>query len=187
MAAQATFGKATDYIDAEYETVLPDTKTGPSSAAELNFAPRSHIESLRRQSMAGQVGKRSPFGFWACALSLAALAFWISGGSAIFSGMSDVPHTSGSGHIRIAGWDSRIDSTGTNPTLLVDGQIVNDGPADATLPALEIAVFSPNGAITRYKLGTGEASIAQRGTFPFSGRLHLPKDGIETITVSFAQ
>ncbi|WP_137113611.1 MULTISPECIES: hypothetical protein [Mesorhizobium] len=187
MAIQATFGKAHDFIDADYVVVAPDTREEPASRNDP-FAASSGMEMLRNRKFveARDPNRAGPL-FWAGGLALAAVAFWVSGGHALLNTTIAPTHAAIPAQLRISGWDSKINSTGTNPTLLIDGEVVNDGTASEPMPSLQIEVASPNGTSTHYKLGTGDASIDGQGTFPFSGRLHLPKDGVKTVSVSFAQ
>ncbi|MGC4026114.1 MAG: hypothetical protein QM744_13800 [Mesorhizobium sp.] len=187
MAIQATFGKAHDFIDADYIVVAPDTREEHASRDE-SFAAASGMEMLRNRKFveARDPNRAGPL-FWAGGLAIAAVAFWVAGGHALLNTTITAPHAAIPAQLRIAGWDSKIDFTGTNPTLMIDGEVVNGGATSEPMPSLQIEVASPNGTSTHYKLGTGDASIDAQGTFPFSGRLHLPKDGVKTVSVSFAQ
>lgn len=188
MATQASFGKAHDFIDADYVTVTPDGRDQPAFRDDpAAFSARSDMEILRSRTFV-QAGASRPAGplFWAGGFLLAGIAFWMAGGHALVE-RTGVFAASSPTHLRITGWDTKVDGSGRIPTILVDGQVVNEGPARETVPSLQIEVASPNGATTRYKLGTGDVTLESAGTFPFSGRLHLPKDGIETVSISFVQ
>ena len=71
--------------------------------------------------------------------------------------------------------------------LVIDGEAVNDGRSPAALPSIEIQVVSGNGATTRYKLGTGGMQLNGGASFPFSGRLDMPKHGVKTVSVAFVE
>lgn len=189
MAIQASFGKAHDFIDADYVIVAPDRREETASREYSEpFAASSGMDMLRNRKFveARDPGRAGPL-FWASGFALAALAFWVSGGHALLAPSFAPTQATVPAQLRIAGWDSKIDATGTNPTLMIDGEVVNGGATSEPMPSLQIEVASPNGTSTHYKLGTGDASIDAQGTFPFSGRLHLPKDGVKTVSVSFAQ
>ncbi|MCO5064690.1 MAG: hypothetical protein M9924_09750 [Rhizobiaceae bacterium] len=189
MANGIVFGKARDFIDADYVVVSPDGREAPvHSNAYEPFAARSGMDMLRERTFveARDPARGGPL-FWAGGIALAALAFWISGGHVLLGEIDNVLPAKPSTHMRIAGWNSQISDTGANPTLMIDGEVVNEGTRAEPMPSLEIEVASANGTRTRYKLGTGDASVDARGTFPFSGRLHLPKDGVQTVSVSFVQ
>ncbi len=184
MAVQASFGKAPDIIDADYVVITgnaPDVNERNSGRRKLP-ATGSGLEMLRHRSFReAPESARNGSAFWAIGLLVAGAAFWISGGHALLDTAAQSPN------IQISGWTSKIGNAGINATLMIDGEIVNTGQHAEHLPALQINVASPNGTTTRYKLGTGDASIDAQGTFPFSGRLHLPNDGVKTVSVSFAQ
>ena len=55
------------------------------------------------------------------------------------------------------------------------------------LPALEIRVTGNDGRITRYRLGTAARPLAPGETFAFSSRLDVPKNGVKTVSVTFAE
>ena len=188
MAKEVSFGKARDFIDADYVIVSADGREETvRTAAYEPFVARSGMEMLRNRSF---VEARDPTRggsfFWTGAMALAAVAFWMSGGHALFTeAMSSFP--AAGTHMRIAGWNSKISESGVNATLMIDGEVVNEGSKAEPIPPLEIEVASANGTRTRYKLGTGGTSIEAQGIFPFSGRLHLPKDGVEAVSITFVQ
>lgn len=191
MARDIVFGKAHDCIDADYVIVAPEsrepTNTKTPEFAET-FAARSGMEMLRSRSFVETSDPgRSGILFWSAGLIAAATAFWVSGGHVLLNTSTGTAVTSPTQQMRIAGWNSKVVESGVNPTLMIDGEVVNEGLRTEMLPSLEIEVASANGTLTRYKLGTGDASIEAQGTFPFSGRLHLPKDGVKTVSVSFVQ
>jgi hypothetical protein len=190
VAKEATFGKARDFIDAEYVIVSADGREQEQArtATGGSFAASSGMETLRNRTFveARDPARGGPL-FWAGGIAIAAVAFWVSGGHALFIEGGIAPAYKSVSHMRIAGWSSKISDTGINPTLMIDGEVINEGAKASMIPLLEIEVASENGKRTRYKLGTGDASVDAQGTFPFSGRLHLPKDGVKTVSVSFVQ
>ena len=88
--------------------------------------------------------------------------------------------------LRIASVISKVDRSGTHPVLQIDGQAVNDGGATAAMPPLNIQVVSAAGGSMRYKLGTAGSPVESGSTFAFSSRLDMPKDGVKTVFVTFA-
>jgi hypothetical protein len=126
-----------------------------------------------------------PF-FWAAGVGLAAAAFWVSGGHALVRGMPFVGSTP-QNVLRISGVTSRVDASGVNATLFVDGEAANDGEGVEHLPALVIAVTGNDGRVTRYRLGTSGRPLPSGETFAFSSRLDVPKNGVKTVSVAFAE
>ena len=52
---------------------------------------------------------------------------------------------------------------------------------------IEIAVTGNDGLVTRYRLGTSGRPLSPGETFDFSSRLDAPKNGVKTVTVTFAE
>ena len=89
--------------------------------------------------------------------------------------------------LRISGVSSRVDTSGINAILFVDGEAANDGWDVEQLPGLEIAVTGNDGRVTRYRLGTSGRPLVSGETFAFSSRLDVPKNGVKTVSVAFAE
>jgi hypothetical protein len=87
----------------------------------------------------------------------------------------------------ISGVTSRVDVSSVKPLLFVDGEAANDGAGTLPLPPLEIRVTGEDGRITRYTLGTAGHPLAPGERFAFSSRLDLPKNGVKTVSVAFAE
>ena len=168
-------------IDAEYVVVTPDSPLQPPlwKNRVKEPAPEMPVATLAESR------KRGGIAFWSGAIAAIAGAFWLSGGYSLFA-VPDID-TTPTASLRISGWTSKVSDSGQRPVLLIDGEIVNQGQGAAQVPPLQIEVSSPGGASTRYKLGTGDVSIDADATFPFSGRLHLPTNGVEAVSVSFVQ
>ena len=62
-----------------------------------------------------------------------------------------------------------------------------DGQTVEQLPELEIVVTGNDGLTTRYRLGTSGRPLAPGETFGFSSRLEAPKNGVKTVSVTFAE
>ena len=89
--------------------------------------------------------------------------------------------------LTISGVTSRVDATGMRPVLFVDGEAANDGAAAATLPPLQIRVTDNDGRITRYTLGTSDRWLSPGERFGFASRLDVPRNGVKTVSVTFAE
>ena len=124
--------------------------------------------------------------FWIAGISLAAIAFWVSGGHAIVRAAA-FPLPWQAQQLRMTDVISRIDSSGRKAVLLVDGAAFNDGKSPASLPPIDIAVAGNDGKILRYRLGTGTAPAAPGERWAFSSRLDVPMNGIKTVTVAFSE
>lgn len=174
-------------IDAEYIVVAPEVRIVDEAPRKLLPAQPAGMAMLdpEASSFAGARAERGSPLFWTAGLALVAMAFWAAGGHALIR--SAAPAAPPASELRIASFNSRIDDSGVRPMLVIDGEAVNEGRAAAPLPSLEIQVTSGNGATTRYKLGTAGASLAAGNSFPFSGRLDLPKHGVKTVSVAFVE
>ncbi len=195
-----------EIIDAEYVVVErePRRSRGPSRGGSTlrtqlgyraplaNIAPVAHapepsigMDSLKRSAQPAENDGRPDYGsplFWAAGAVIIASAFWVSGGHTL----AKLAHsTKPPVELRIAAFNSRVIESGVRPTLVVDGEAVNDGIDTAALRTLEIQVTSGNGTLTRYKLGTAGHQLAAGDVYPFSSRVDLPKHGVKTVTVAF--
>lgn len=182
------FARQADVVDAEFISIGPVSVAdravalvpAPSFAAlpdDLTMLSRDATPALARAS-------GGPM-FWAGGVVVAFAAFWVAGGHTLL----DAEATTGDGAtgLRIASVISRVDRSGTKPILLVDGKAVNDSGAAVSMPPLQIQIVTAEGGSTLYKLGTAGRSLAGGDIFDFSSRLDLPKDGVRTVFVTFAQ
>ncbi len=190
-----------DIIDAEYISlpseppgVGPKALDGPASpepAATIGSAaaPSGGMDMLRRPDPPAEPRKSARGGplFWTVGIGLVLAAFWISGGHALVRGVPFAALEAPASALRISDVTSRVDASGAKAILLVDGEAANDGEAVEHLPALEIAVTDNDGRITRYRLGTSGRPLAPGETFAFSSRLDVPKNGVKTVSVTFAE
>lgn len=187
-----------DIVDADYIVVDPVTADmGPSvptmdttaSPAQAN-APMPDLngmDMLRRRVLTAQSSSaRAGPTFWAAGIVIAAAGFWIAGGHAVFRQALASP-AEAAPQLRIASVISKVDRSGVRPVLQIDGQAVNDSTNRMTMPPLKIQVLSPVGGSMEYKLGTAGSPVEGGGTFAFSSRLDLPKDGVSTVFVTFAR
>jgi hypothetical protein len=182
--------RAKDVIDADYVVM---TRLAP--AAESVSQPRLIIppaiegmDMLRRPETPAERAPASRGGpiFWIAGVGGALAAFWVSGGHTL---LRQSPFLSGGqvSALTISGVTSRIDASGPNPVLFVDGEAANDGAKPAQLPPLEIRVTGKDGHLTRYRLGTSGRSLASGERFGFASRLDVPKNGVRTVLVTFAE
>ena len=183
---------ATDIVDADYE-VLPRSV---SKADAIQPPARSKatpsiegMEMLRKPEAATVRPPASRGGpiFWIAGFGAALAAFWVSGGHALVrqTPFWTVDQPAGT-VLSIAGVTSRVDASGATPVLFVDGEAANDGAKPAQLPALEIRVTGNDSHITRYRLGTSDRSLGPGERFGFASRLDLPRSGVRTVSVAFA-
>lgn len=182
---------ATDIVDADFETIVPDRLSRESSGTRSDFlrgAPSSGGMDMLRAS-GGEGRNRAGHGgpsFWLAGISLAAMAFWVSGGHATLRAMA-FPAAGQTSSLRIIEISSRVDSSGRKPLLFVDGAAINDGASSAELPPIDISVATNDGKILRYRLGTAAARVASGARWDFSSRLDVPINGIKTVTVAFSE
>lgn len=177
---------AGEIVDAEYVTLDPQTR--PSAPPRVTpAAPRAGMEMLRKDEAAmGPIGPlRGGAGFWLLGFSLAAGAFWISGGYALVGRLPSPFTADAANPLRIEGLTSRVERQGDGAMLMVDGAVANSGPDQLTVPPLVIAVTAGDGRVTRYNLGTNGAPIAPGERFAFSSRLAAPMDGGTSVSVTF--
>jgi hypothetical protein len=201
-AGRASF--ESDVIDAEYITLPPEGLSSRPSRGEPSLsdslkspalsigsasAPSGGMDMLRTPEPAPTPGKPARGGplFWTVGVGFAAAAFWTSGGHALVRGAPFIGTEAPQSALSISGVTSRVDTSGVRPMLLVDGEAANVGAAVEHLPPLTIAVTGNDGRITRYRLGTSGRPLAPGETFAFSSRLDVPKNGVKTVSVAFAQ
>lgn len=184
---------AGDVVDADYEVLPPAAPPAPAVKPQALAAATPSVEGmgmLRRPGGARPRQRASRGGpmFWIGGVGVALAAFWVSGGDVLVRGL---PLFSGSveaaGAFTLSGVSSRVDVSGAKPLLFVDGEAANDGAGASALPPLEIRVTGEDGRITRYRLGTAGHPLAPGERFAFSSRLEVPKNGVKTVSVAFAE
>jgi hypothetical protein len=180
-----------DLVEADYEVVAQTS--APSSAPSVEPAARIDLDDglgMLRGSAAPAPPAlwTTPGGpaFWSVGAMLVLGAFWVSGGHAMIT--SVLHGQTGAGPVlTISDVASHVDSSGLRPLLFVDGMAGNGGGDVAVMPELTISVTGRDGQITRYNLGTSGRTMAPGEKFAFSSRLDLPKNGVETVAVTFAE
>lgn len=183
---------ASDVVDAEFETVTPERDRQPlsqPSSIATTTAPVAGMDILRGADLsaapAGPV-RGGPM-FWIAGIALAAAAFWVSGGHALVRETGFLASPEATRMLAISGVTSRVDVSGPRPVLFVDGEAVNEGGEPQSLPSLDIIVTGTDGKTVRYKLGTAQKTLAPGERFAFSSRLDVPKNGVKTVSVTFAE
>ncbi len=183
-------GSAADIIDADYE-VMPRLVPAAESVSPPRVIIPPSIEGMDMLRKPEAPAERPPAArggpiFWIAGIGAALAAFWVSGGHALvrqapFLSEGQAPA------LTISGVTSRVDASGPNPVLFVDGEAANDGTKPARLPPLEIRVTGNDGRLTRYTLGTSGRSLASGERFGFASRLDVPRNGVRTVSVTFAE
>lgn len=185
-------GSAPDVVDADYE-ILPRPGSRMDVAPPL---PRviatpsiEGMDMLRKPETAADRPPASRGGpiFWIAGVGAAVAAFWISGGHALVRHVPFLAAQDSGRALSISGVTSRVDASGEKPVLFVDGEAANDGSASTALPPLEIRVTGNDGLTTRYTLGTSSRPLAAGERFGFASRLEVPRNGVKTVSVTFAE
>ncbi|MGB3538374.1 MAG: hypothetical protein WBA42_09455 [Mesorhizobium sp.] len=192
-AARAFRSISHDIVEADYEVVSQPAGRARAAQPAQAVAPTPSVEGmdmLRKPDGAplrAEASRGSPI-FWIAGIGAALAAFWVSGGDALVRQMPFFAAVQpGGAAFSISGVTSRVDVSSAKPLLFVDGEAANDGTSAAPLPPLEIKVATNDGRITRYTLGTAGHPLAPGERFAFSSRLDLPKNGVKTVSVVFAE
>ncbi|MEQ1953685.1 hypothetical protein [Mesorhizobium sp. CN2-181] len=176
-----------DIVDADFEIVgerqpmVPRQSLRPRAEAGMDF-----LAAKPAPARPGLFARRGGVLFWSGGVALACMSFWVSGGYALVLPPGD-PSAAAGPAFTLSDISSRVDSSGPRPMLFVDGQAGNDGAVGGAMPGLEIRVASLDGAITRYKLGTSSRQLDPGQRFAFSSRLEVPKNGVKSVSVTFAE
>lgn len=185
-------GPADDIVEADYEVLPrapPSIDPSPPPSRVIDTPSIEGMDMLRKAEAAAERPLASRGGpiFWIAGLGAALAAFWISGGHAL---VRHAPFWAveqpASVALSISGVTSRVDASGPDPVLLVNAEATNDGTKVAQLPPLEIRVTGNDGRTTRYTLGTSNRPLAPGERFGFSSRLDVPRNGVKTVSVTFA-
>ncbi|MBA3447966.1 MAG: hypothetical protein H0T56_10230 [Pseudaminobacter sp.] len=179
-----------DIVDAEYEIIQPAGKAGGTAAPPRLSPPIPEGMNIlldRNEPATPRFALKGGPVFWTFGFGLAAAAFWVAGGHALLRQIPFAPLEQEASLLAISGVTSRVDASGANPVLFVDGFASNDGAVSASLPPLAIDVTDNGGGVTRYKLGTSGRLIAPDARFAFSSRLDVPKNGVKTVSVTFGE
>ncbi|WP_416924183.1 hypothetical protein [Vibrio sp.] len=178
---------AAGIVDADYVEIGPQERREgqgagkPDAAAAQPPGGMGMLDRSWKPAVQWTTGRGGPV-FWAAGCLLVAAAFWMSGGHALMR-----PAAPDRSDLRIADVRSITRTIDGTPALLVDGRIHNAGSAAGRVPDLAVRVRSRTGAATVYKLGSLRTPLPAGANYSFSGRLDLPMDGVETVSVTFDQ
>jgi hypothetical protein len=182
-----------DIIDADYEVLSHRSDRAPPVSPVPRAAPVPLVEGMDmlRKPDGVPVRRLASRGgpiFWIAGVSATLAAFWVSGGHALVrqTQLFSADRPAGA-MFSISGVTSHVDASGAKPVLFVEGGAANDGAGTSPLPPLEIKVTGNDNRITRYTLGTAGQPLAPGERFAFSSRLDVPKNGVKTISVVFAE
>lgn len=181
-----------DIVDADFITLprySPVEHQEPLPSAPIGVQPSADgMDMLRKMDSApkGLFAQKGGPAFWMVGTAIAAAAFWIAGGHALVSSPVFAAHDTPPSALVISAFTSHVDASGERPVLFVDGEAGNNGASAAPLPPLEISVTGNDGSITRYRLGTSERALAPGERFAFSSRVEVPRNGVKTVSVTFA-
>lgn len=184
-------GPAADIVDADYVVTPRRAPVVEAVASPQRVVATPAIEGMDMLRKPEAPAERPPASrggpiFWIAGIGAALAAFWVSGGHALMRHTPFQPGAPASA-LTISGVTSRVDASGPNPVLFVDGEAANDGTAAAPLPPLEIRVTGNDGRLTRYTLGTSGRSLASGERFGFASRLDVPRNGVKAVSVTFAE
>lgn len=180
-----------DVSDAQYETVSPAADAPQARFAAAGTASDASgpagMDFLKDKAPAAPQGaRRGGVLFWATGLLAVALAFWVSGGHALFGGApADVAPAKTPLHI--ADVKSRVETREGRGVLFVDGQAENHGATPLSLPPIEITVAANDGGVTRYRLPGRDTELKPGDRYSFSSRLEAPAAGVRTVSVAFQE
>lgn len=177
----------TDFVDAEYETVVPDSlqrlerrpADGPAAPGGMSMlrGVGGHVE---RAARGGPV-------FWTGGLFLVALAFWVSGGHTLVDRQGLSAAATVRQPLAIDDVRSRVEPRGEGEVLFVEGATTNRGTDTQAVPAIAIAITDGNGLTSRHFLGTNGALLAPGQSIGFSSRVEAPSNGVKSVTVTFRE
>ena len=183
-----------DVVDAEYDQRAPVCACRIASIRvrlvdRVRRAPAAGMDMLRRNEPEKASRSSVPGGplFWTTSAALVLAAFWVSGGHALVRNASiagDRGAEERASHFRrhlarrcIGRCARSCWSTARRPMTALRSNVCR---------RIEIAVTGNDGLVTRYRLGTSGRPLSPGETFDFSSRLDAPKNGVKTVTVTFA-
>lgn len=177
--------------DAQFET-LPSAKEAAPAGDEMAPGrisdPAAGLNFLTQDQTTGKrLARPGGFLFWSTSLACIALAFWVSGGHALFMNGDRLALTGGGQALQIAAVESRVEAVNGRDILFVDGYARNYGPLAHALPTIEIAVTGNDDNVTRYYLGNRGSHLESGSRHAFSSRLEAPEAGVRTVSVAFAE
>jgi hypothetical protein len=179
-----------DALDADFEVV-------PRRHAEAGQPSRSAVAAKKpqgmdilRESQRKPEPRRAARGgtfFWSFGLAIVLVAFWAAVGHALVRQSFPFGDAEAAGALNLSAVTSRVDVSGEKPLLIIDGEAGNDGSRTMALPPLAIRVKDNAGATTRFTLGTSGRALRPGERFAFSSRLEVPRNGVKSVSVTFAE
>jgi hypothetical protein len=174
------------FTDAEF-TVRPGAGAGRIDAPPAGAAGFS---TLRKDGPGQGRARRDGSLTWLLGISIAAAAFWASGGHAlVLPARTEVTTASGGSGtaFRLARIASRVEVREGRAILFVDGSALNEGGVSAIVPPIAIGVKGGDGATVTYHVGAGADRLPPGGQLDFSARLEAPEKGVRTVSVAFTE
>jgi hypothetical protein len=172
-----------EVVEAEFEEINPPAGrpfTPPASRLPLGGLGVLHGAGARRST---RVERGGAF-FWAGGVVAAAVAFWISGGHALFLGPGERSPTLSD--VRLVRFETRLSQVGDRTMIIVDGELANAGSKPEPVPSFSIDVATEGGKTVRHFLGTNGRLITPGNRFAFSSRLPAPKERVTSVSISLA-
>ncbi|WP_245295182.1 hypothetical protein [Manganibacter manganicus] len=177
-----------DALDADFESVpkpRPDIQP-PRLPSAPALSGMDMLCQEKAVSPSWQARRGAPI-FWSAGLGVILVAFWVAGGHAFIRSLFPVADARAANALNLSVVTSRVDVSGEKPMLLIDGEAGNNGNRAAPLPPIDISVKDNVGATIRYKLGTAGRTLKPGESFAFSSRLEAPRNGVESVSVTFAE
>jgi hypothetical protein len=183
-------GRTFDFVEAEFEEIgLPLQSIG-----EFPQAERRDVEDVRRtaggmsmlkREADEKIRQRGTVLFYCAAVAVTFMAFWISGGYAVFPGMAQKAEQDNAS-LRIDNITTSSITVNQHPLLLVSGTVHNDGKDRAEPPPVKVTVTAKSGSIVSYQLGGKGWPLGPGQSMPFSSRLDAPASGVESVHVGLS-
>ncbi len=184
-------GRKRDFVEAEFEEIglplltreeISQRGIADSVAARLSG---DGMSMLKRESWQ-KVTQRGSALFYAGAVVIVFMAFWISGGYALFPGFWNgaSPQTAA---MRLDNITTSTITVNKHPLVLVSGNVVNSGQQRADSPMVKIKVKTRTGDIVSYQLGSKGWPLDPGQSMPFSSRLDAPASGVESVEVGLSE
>jgi len=178
---------AADFVDAEFETVVPERYPRLERKPVEGAATPGGMSMLR--GVGGHVERAARGGpvFWSGGLLLVALAFWVSGGHTLVDRQGLSAAATARQPLAIDDVRSRVEPRGEGEVLFVEGATTNRGTDTRAVPPIAIAITDGNGLTSRHFLGTNGALLAPGQSIGFSSRVEAPSNGVRSVTVTFRE
>lgn len=187
--------QSNEFVDAEFETVVSGRHgpaVSPGNSAANSAKPATDATAgigmdMLTKKRATPGSQRGGLPFYFAGIAVAAMAFWVSGGHALFGPIARVEASAPvAATLRLGGISTQPVAVGSKRFILVAGHVLNEGTSDAAAPPVSIAVTGKNGDVQRYRLGSQETVIGAGERMPFSSRLDAPASGVGSVVVTLA-